>query len=173
MHQTAFRNAKTFVKKYIPSTKGLDVLDVGSYDINGTLKPLFPDSNYIGMDMEDGPNVDLVSTAHSIPLDSNSQDVIVSSSCFEHDPMFWVSFLEMSRVLKPQGLMYINAPSAGNYHPYPQDCWRFYADSWSCLAKWANTKDIHITLVESYIDRHCTWHNSVGIFSKKENPYNP
>jgi hypothetical protein len=167
MHQTAFNNAIQFVKKYCPKSKGLNVLDVGSYDINGCMKPLFPDAEYIGMDMEDGPNVDLVSSAHNIPLSDNSQDVVVSSSCFEHDPMFWLSFLEMSRVLKPKGFMYINAPSAGHYHPYPNDCWRFYADSWKSLAEYGQMSGLNVSLIESYIDKKCFWHNSVGIFTKK------
>jgi hypothetical protein len=38
------------------------VLDVGSYDVNGSYRHLFDKSkyHYTGLDMEEGPNVDIV-----------------------------------------------------------------------------------------------------------------
>ena len=72
----------------------------------------------------------------------------------------------MCRILKPNGLIYINAPSTGVYHGYPRDYWRFYADSWKGLSKWANKNGYNIQLVESYIDKNTTWCDSVGIFKK-------
>jgi len=41
---------------------------------------------------------------------------------FEHDVMFWESFLELVRVLRPGGLLYLNAPSNTAFHRYPLDC---------------------------------------------------
>jgi hypothetical protein len=35
----------------------------------------------------------------------------IGSMCFEHDPMFWVTFLETLRVLRPGGYAYLNVPS--------------------------------------------------------------
>ena len=94
MHHSAYINAEKFAKKYIPSLSNKKVLDVGSYDVNGTLKPIFDEANYVGLDMESGPNVDVVSDAHNIPFENEHFDVVISSSCFEHDDMFWVTFLE-------------------------------------------------------------------------------
>lgn len=39
-----------------------------------------------------------------------------------------MTFLEYARVIKPGGMIYINAPSNGDYHRYPDDNWRFYPD---------------------------------------------
>ena len=171
MHDTALINASKFLIKY--KTKNIDpaILDVGSYDVNGSLKPLltklYPRGKYIGIDIEKGPNVDLVYDGKILPFDNESFDLIVSTSCFEHDYHFWETFAEMVRVLKKDGIIYINAPSAGPYHCYPIDCWRFYADSWKGLAKWCREyRKMDIEIIESYIEPIGEFHDSVGVFKK-------
>lgn len=157
MHETAFENAQKFVNKY--QTRDSKVLDVGSYDVNGTLKPLF--SNYTGMDIEKGKNVDVVAQlGQPFPFDDKSFDVVVSSSCLEHDPAFWVTVKEMMRVSRH--LIYINVPSAQFYHAYPIDCWRFLADSMAALARLSDDWE----LVETYVDNREPWCDCVGIFKR-------
>lgn len=167
MHETAYNNCVSFYLKYIKnSDQKLRVVDFGSFSINGSLQPIFSEHNYIGIDMVAGENVDVVCDGKNIPFENESVDVVISSSAFEHDECFWMTFLEMCRILKDDGYIYINAPSEGPYHAYPGDCWRFYADSWKALAKYANLNSYNIELVESYIDDKCFWKNSVGIFKK-------
>ena len=169
MHLTAFSNCQAFFDKYInpvfqQNKQVMTIADLGAFNVNGTVKPIFDGHRYIGIDMEAGPNVDMVCSNSKIPLDDKSCDVVVSTSCLEHDECFWMTFIEMCRLVKPGGYIYINAPSAGPYHTHPVDCWRFYADSWAALAKWARSHDHNIELVEHYIDQACQWKNSVGIF---------
>lgn len=175
MHPTAYANCEKFYNKYCDNLKfNSYILDVGSYDVNGTLKPIFKNHRYIGIDMSEGPNVDIICSNESIPFGDNFFDVIVSSSCFEHDNFFWLSFLEMCRLVKPEGLIYINAPSNGPYHPYPHDNWRFYLDSWKALQKWASRNNYKIELLEHYINKEnidsdpSLWEDSIGIFKKYE-----
>lgn len=86
---------------------------------------------YLCVDLGAGPGVDLVlSDPHQLPLAEQSFDMVVSTSCLEHDPMFWLTFLEMCRILRHGGYIYINGP----YHGYPYDHWRFYPDSGMALA---------------------------------------
>jgi SAM-dependent methyltransferase len=138
MHDSALKNAKLFVEKYVSQSLP-SILDVGSYDVNGSLKHIFPQGSlYIGLDMEHGNNVDcIIRDDYTFPLESNSFDIVVSSSCFEHCDFFWLVFLEMMRCLRPNGYMYINAPSAGHYHGYPNDYYRFYKDFGKMLIKLA------------------------------------
>jgi len=165
MHQSAFKNCKKFVQKYVK--KKSIVLDVGSFDINGSLKPLFEGHDYTGLDMEEGKNVDLVANSHKTFLPENHFDVIVSSSNFEHDNMFWLTFKEMVRIVKPGGLIYINAPSAGFYHGYPGDCWRFYKDCWKALQDYVKQDSkFEVEILEQYIDSDLPWKDNVGIFKK-------
>lgn len=171
MHPSAYENATKFYTKYCAediSTK--KVLDIGSQDVNGTMKPIFELAHeYVGLDQSEGKNVDIVSSSHNINLPDQSFDIIISSSCFEHDPMFWVTFSEMCRLVKPGGYIYICAPSVGPYHAYPIDNWRFYADSWKSLEVWASYIKANVVLLESYIDTSDgLWHDSVGIYQKRE-----
>ena len=182
MHHSAYVNTEKFYKKYCE--KDIEkkyILDIGSYNVNGTVRPIFEKGNYIGMDMFEGPNVDVVANAHEIPFEDGFFDIMVSISCFEHDDMFWVTFLEMCRVLKEGGYMCINAPSNGPYHAHPGDNWRFYIDSWKALEKWGKKQGYDIELVEHYIDettpmgQHETrriWNDSVAIYRKKPIEYN-
>lgn len=181
MHYSAYYNAEKFYNKYCKDDiENKKILDVGSYDVNGTMKPIFEKGKYVGLDMEKGPNVDVVGVSHDIPFEDNEFDIVISSSCFEHDDMFWVSFKEMCRVLMPGGYMYVQAPSNGPYHGWPGDNWRFYIDSWKALEKWGKQCGFEIELVEHYIDDKTiepvdnttvrspnAWNDSVGIFRKK------
>jgi hypothetical protein len=169
MHPTAYSNCTQFFKKYCQnSNKDTLVVDVGSYDVNGNLKPIFESCKYLGLDMDSGPNVDLVCNGNDLLLKDGCADIVVSSSCFEHDICFWETFLEMCRIVKANGFIYINAPTATPYHAYPVDCWRFYLDSWPALEKYAIRKGYNIKLIEHYIDNtpQCEHKNSVGIFKK-------
>jgi SAM-dependent methyltransferase len=119
----------------------LRILDVGSQDVNGSYRELFvrPPWTYVGIDMASGPNVDVVlRTPYAwTEIGSNTADVVISGQAFEHIPFFWITILEISRVLKPDGLCCILAPSSGPEHRYPVDCWRFYPDGMAALAEFA------------------------------------
>jgi SAM-dependent methyltransferase len=175
MHYSAYVNAEKFYYNYCDKNiENKKILDVGSYDVNGTMKPIFEKGKYVGLDVEAGPNVDVVGVSHDIPFEKDEFDIVISSSCFEHDDMFWISFQEMCRVLKPGGYMYIQAPSNGPYHGWPGDNWRFYIDSWKALEKWGKKLGYDIELVEHYIDETTPdptypriWNDSIGIFRKK------
>jgi SAM-dependent methyltransferase len=167
MHDTARLIGEKFFKLY--GRPGDHILDVGAMDINGTLRPYVPaKSIYTGIDLKPGPGVDIVidEFAGLRHLD-DTYDLIVCTSCFEHDMMFWNSFLEMVKLTKPGGFIYINAPSNGPFHNYPVDCWRFYPDAGRALEKYANSQS-NVTLIESFIAEKGQdgWEDFVAIFCK-------
>jgi SAM-dependent methyltransferase len=93
---------------------------------------------YICLDIEEDPSVDIViKPGEKLPFETGSIDLIVSTSCFEHDPCFWITFREMTRVVKFDGYIYVNAPMNGPYHCFPGDNWRFYYDAGQALAYWS------------------------------------
>lgn len=181
MHGSAKQNANKFAVKYgkylaeLAGQRGplgpdedrpkVRILDVGSYDVNGTLRPLFknlseiPYYEYVGLDIRKGPGVDVVSTHGSMPFDDNEFHVVVSTSCFEHDAAFWETFKEMVRVVQPGGLIYICTPSSGNEHCLP-DRWRFLSGAYPALESWVD----NVKLLESYIDPRDHWKDAIGIF---------
>lgn len=138
MHDTSLRSGKAFSETY-GIENGL-VVDLGGRNINGSLRSFFEEKGmkYVCVDMESDPSVDIVTPpGEKLPFEDESVDLIVSTSCFEHDPCFWLTFKEMTRIIKPSGYIYINAPTAGPYHGYPGDNWRFYSDAGQALAYWS------------------------------------
>jgi SAM-dependent methyltransferase len=155
MHPTAISNCKSFFDAYASSFSSqpkVKVIEIGSQDVNGTLRSTIPSSfEYVGVDFVEGKNVDVVlEDPYKLPFESESADIVLSSSCFEHSEMFWLVFLEIMRVLKPKGLFYLNVPSNGWFHRHPVDCWRFYPDSGRALVSWAKRNSINAALLESY-----------------------
>jgi len=169
MHSSAFDIGKLFFDTYIAGDHPVKVIDVGSQNINGTLKSHITKNvtSYVGADFEAGNGVDVVlEDSYKFPFENNTFDALVTSSCFEHSEMFWLTFLEGMRVLKPDGLMYINAPSSWHYHRHPYDCWRFFPDAGKGLETWARYSKIQARVLETFIFNQTDW---VCVFIKDEN----
>ena len=76
MHHSAYVNTEKFYKKYCEKDiEKKNILDIGSYNVNGTVRPIFEKGNYIGMDMFEGPNVDVVANFNVGTSDGTPSDV--------------------------------------------------------------------------------------------------
>jgi len=145
---------------YSDKNKSLKVLDVGSKD-NGDNCPdfrnLFDDTNWniVGLDLEKGKNVDLVSEPYSFPFEDNTFDIVLSNQVMEHVEKPWIWVTEMSRVLKYSGLMYIATTWKFKIHRFPVDCWRILPDGMKVILEHANLKPI-------LYDIEDTWTYGVG-----------
>lgn len=101
--QQDFCNAvKMQYPKYFTGAK---VLDIGSLDVNGNNRYLFTDSEYTGLDIAEGANVDLVCKAHEYDAPDGSYSFIISTECFEHDPYYKKTILNAIRLLKSGGAL--------------------------------------------------------------------
>jgi SAM-dependent methyltransferase len=141
MHTTALASLVLFAKLY--GGKGKTVVDVGGSNVNGTARPQYEaeEMKYICIDVAPHPSVDIVvKPGDRYPFEDGSIDLVISSSCFEHDPCFWMTFKEMCRIVKKDGYILVNAPSNGFYHRHPGDNWRFYGDAGQSLAYWSGVK---------------------------------
>lgn len=169
MHDTAFQIGTLAMNIYADLRKD-SILEIGSRGVNGSLREsALPTTRYVGLDIEAGDGVDLViAPGDPLPIEEASFDLVIASSVFEHDPCFWVTFLEMCRATKDGGYIYINAPSNGVVHRYPQDNWRFYPDAGRALAHWAASQGQAITLVESFVANRDKdiWNDFVAVFRK-------
>jgi SAM-dependent methyltransferase len=93
--------------------KNIKVFDGGSLDINGNNRYLFEDYEYVGVDIGEGKNVDVVSTIHEYEGKDGEFDFVISSECFEHDMHYDKSLLNMVRMLKPGGMMLFTCATDG------------------------------------------------------------
>lgn len=108
--QLYFERVKSKFPKYFTDVK---VLDIGSLDINGNIKHFFTHPfYYVGVDLSEGRNVDVVSPGHL--YDSGFLfDVVTSAECFEHDMYYARTLQNMVKLLKPNGLMMFTCASTG------------------------------------------------------------
>lgn len=162
MHPSSMENMRRCVNLYLPEGD-LRVIDLGSSNVNGSYRELIPpNAEYLGLDLEPGPGVDIVLTdPYRLPLEDESIDVVLSGQMLEHCAHFWRVFTEISRVIKPSGLLFSIAPSAGPIHRFPVDCYRFYLDAYQALADWAGLRIIHC-----WLDERGPWRDLVGVFQK-------
>lgn len=116
-----------------PSPK---VLEIGSRARSGiTRRELIPNANYTGIDIYGGPNVDIVADVHELGgvFEEGMFDFIFSISVFEHLVMPWKAVLEINRILKLGGLVYVQSHQTWPEHDAPADYFRFSKESWKAL----------------------------------------
>jgi SAM-dependent methyltransferase len=97
-----------------PLIKGASIIEIGAFDVNGSVRRHFSGaSSYVGVDLVEGPGVDLVARGHEVEHPDGTYDVALSAECFEHDP-HWVSTLtNMIRMTRPGGLVAFTCASRG------------------------------------------------------------
>lgn len=171
MHPSSLENMYRCRARYLPPevlrARGeMTVLDVGGADVNGGYREVFPDTQfrYRTADLHEGDGVDIVlEDPYRIPVEDHSVDIVVSGQMLEHCEFFWLSFAEMMRILKPDGFLFLIAPSSGPIHRYPVDCYRFYPDAYRGLATYAGCH-----LLEAWLDERGPWRDLVGVFSWRQ-----
>ena len=93
--------------------EGVRVLEIGSLDINGSVRSIFAASSYTGVDVAAGPGVDEVCQGQLVSHPSGTFDVVISCECMEHNP-FWVETVSnMFRMAKPGGLVIVSCATTG------------------------------------------------------------
>lgn len=101
------------VKYLFPNLfKNCDVLDIGSLDINGNNRYLFDNCEYTGVDIGEGPNVDVVSRGHEFKP-NKLYDVVISTECFEHDKYWKDTILNCINLTKKGGIFLFTCASLG------------------------------------------------------------
>lgn len=151
MHKSSLLRMQWFIKNYLTENSGLKkVLDVGSYDVNGSYKQCFEEGpfSYTGLDMSAGPNVDIVPRNPYVwnELKDESFDVIISGQAFEHIEFPWMIISEIARTLKRNGLVCIIVPRLQARHRYPVDTYRYDVDGLIALARYAALEPLHVSM---------------------------
>jgi ubiquinone/menaquinone biosynthesis C-methylase UbiE len=140
---------KQLIERMLPDRKG-EVLDIGSMDINGSLKDMFNECEYTGIDIAEGKNVDVVVQPFSFPFPDETFDIVVSANCLEHvpEPGLWAK--EVKRVLKKGGQLAITAPHKIHIHNRP-DYWRIMPDAMRYLFNGMDIIECDIGVIDTYL----------------------
>jgi SAM-dependent methyltransferase len=108
---------KGFLKKYTP--KGI-ILNLGS-------GPKVINPKIINVDIFPYAGVSIVADISSLPYESRSVDAVICNTVLEHVTNPEKVIEEISRVMKPGGLVYITVPFLFPFHASPDDYKRWSA----------------------------------------------
>ena len=170
MHDEARQEMRRLLGMYtVPEIP--TVLDVGSYDVNGSYRSDVEVRGwrYVGVDIRPGPNVDFVMEDSAVlPFEEASFDIVISGSTLEHVDRPWLLVPEMVRVLKPDGMLAIITHWQYPYHPYPRDTFRYLPDGLQILFDdTGRLRDYDINLVNPTDVRAVGWKTSGPYVGKK------
>lgn len=113
-HASQLKFVELTAKHLNPNTwNNLKVLEIGSYDVNGSVRPYFLASEYVGVDLIPGPGVDIVAEGDRVDYPAQNFDVAISCECFEHNPKWVETFRNMHRMTKNGGVIIISCASRG------------------------------------------------------------
>jgi SAM-dependent methyltransferase len=88
-----------------------NVLEVGSLNINGSIRQFFQQCNYVGVDLGAGRDVDVIAKGEDLSYADGSFDVVASCECFEHNPEWAKTFGNMVRM--SCGLVFFSCATTG------------------------------------------------------------
>lgn len=140
--------------------KGKKIIDIGSRNINGNLRPIVEGHNpsiYIGIDVMKGKDVDIICRCEDLLniFDECSFDVVIATEILEHIYDWRHTISIIKKICKPNGVILLTTRSEGfEYHGYPHDYWRFGKNDMFNIFS-----DCEILVLESE-------ENSKGIFIK-------
>ncbi|WP_374338224.1 class I SAM-dependent methyltransferase [Methyloversatilis sp.] len=128
-------NQLYYLRRHVPRARG-PVLEIGSKDYGSTVdfRSVYRDQPYVGLDLADGRNVDVVHdlTQGTGPLPLDHFDLAICCSVLEHVDRPWEFARHVSRVVRPGGRLYMSVPWVWRFHAYPDDYFRF---SWRGIEK--------------------------------------
>jgi SAM-dependent methyltransferase len=104
-HQEQFDFVNSVKQKFTNNFINAKVLEVGSLNLNGTVRQSFENCEYIGLDLGEGPAVDVVCEGQNYDAPDNHFDTTISCECFEHNPYWVETFKNMIRMTKSGGLV--------------------------------------------------------------------
>ena len=119
---------KNLTREQIENRK---VIEIGSCDVNGSLRPIIESwkpSEYVGVDVAQGPGVDVVCDAKDIvdKFGREKFDIVLSTELLEHVEDWRRVISNFKAICALGGTILITTRSAGyEYHGFPYDFWRF------------------------------------------------
>ena len=121
-------NQLSYLKHWVPKVDG-PVLEIGSKDYGSTssFREFYAGCEYVGVDMSEGKGVDVVAdlTQSTGTLPENHFGLGICCSVLEHVQKPWLFAANLTRLIRPGGLLYMSVPWVWRYHAYPDDYFRF------------------------------------------------
>ena len=94
-HQSQIEFCTSIKNRFQQYFNNCSVLDIGSMDINGNNRYLFDNYTYLGVDLGEGKNVDIIADKGAHTLSLNPFDIVISTECLEHDKHYVKTLIKM------------------------------------------------------------------------------
>lgn len=125
MHTEIHNFVKEVKNKFPDYFENKAVLEVGSQDINGSVRSYFKNCDYLGIDLGEAKGVDMVVSINDFPM-PNKYDVVISSEMLEHCEKWDKALSMMYKNTKPGGIFILtcagpNRQEHGTNKHTPQD----------------------------------------------------
>ena len=121
-------NQRLYLERLLPKVEGA-VVEIGSHDYGSTenFRELFPGNQYVGVDLQAGPGVDMVVdlTAGIGTLPEAHFGLAICCSVLEHTSRPWIMAENITRIVHKHGWLFVSVPWVWRYHAYPDDYFRF------------------------------------------------
>ncbi|MCX5682803.1 MAG: methyltransferase domain-containing protein [Planctomycetota bacterium] len=105
------------------------VVEIGSRLVQGlemaNLRPLFPEMEYIGCEMEAGPGVDRIERLEALSFADGYAGTVLCLNVIEHAWEVRQGLAEIKRVVAPGGMALVSSAFSIDIHAFPNDYWRF------------------------------------------------
>ena len=121
-------NQLFYLRRHVAHARG-PVLEIGSKDYGSTVdfRALYPDADYVGLDLAAGKNVDVVHdlTTGRGPLPPGHFELAICCSVLEHVNRPFDFARHVTSVIRPGGALYVSVPWVWRFHAYPDDFFRY------------------------------------------------
>lgn len=167
-----------YVARELPLIECASVCELGSYDVNGSVRPLvmvLKPSEYVGVDLRSGPGVDRVCDVCCGGMKDRygEFDIVISTETLEHVQSWPLFIRAMKRLCKPGCHLILTARSPGfALHDFPGDYWRFTEANireafWDCAPSVATDPEspgvfVHAIKPTDWQDYEPTWIEAAG-----------
>ncbi|MGE0539753.1 MAG: class I SAM-dependent methyltransferase [Dehalococcoidia bacterium] len=109
MHPQAYAYVAHWARRLGPRAF---VLEVGSRNVNGSARDLFPGAEYLGIDIAPGPGVDVVADGAAF-TPAVAPDLVVTTEVLEHSPQAEAIIQNAHRILSPGGMLILTTAWTG------------------------------------------------------------
>jgi len=126
-HESVIDFGKELIANHEKDFKNKTMLEIGSYNVNGTLQDDFRPiaKTYEGVDIEDGPGVDTVIKESAKLSDVlKTAQVVICTEMLEH-AKDWREAVHAIKNLATEGIIVTTRSPGFPYHAYPEDYWRY------------------------------------------------
>ena len=110
-------------RKRIPDL--INTLGEGEISINIGAGNTNYSERIFNLDIEKTENVNVLADSRYLPIKSNSVSLVISQAVLEHTPETKKNIDEIERVLKKNGILYVEVPWMQTFHAHPHDYFRF------------------------------------------------